>query len=72
MNKSCVTPADVRQGGITKGIRKLYAPDSPLQVCVPGDGPPCLYVTRYGNTETLPISRRVAEELIAAGFSYGN
>ena len=31
-----------------------------------------LATTRYGNTETLPISKRVAEELIALGFDYGN
>ena len=31
-----------------------------------------LVVTRHGNCESLNISRRVAEELISAGFAHGD
>lgn len=33
---------------------------------------PYLAVTRNGNHELLPVSRRVAEELLSTGFSPGN
>lgn len=36
------------------------------------NGKQYLLVTRYGNCEALPVSKRVAEELIACGFSFGN
>ena len=33
---------------------------------------PSLAITRFGDHELLPISRRVAEELLANGFSRGD
>lgn len=53
-------------------VRNLKKADMKPQVQLPRDGLPSLLVSRYGNCECLPISRRVAEELIAAGLSYAN
>jgi hypothetical protein len=53
-------------------VRELTPADCSLTVTLPDIGNPLLVVIRDGGTEALSISRRVAEELIAAGFSYGN
>lgn len=60
------------KGVINGKVRHLKKSDYGLQVRLPSGCKPELIVTRYGNTEALSISRRVAEELIAAGVSFGN
>jgi len=55
---------------ITKGVSKLRRAED-VSVCLPPCFARCLLsVTRDGNTELWTISRRVAAELIAAGFAY--
>lgn len=66
-----VTQKCVR-GSINGKVRELALPDAKPTVSVPRDADPKLVVTRYGNTEALPISVRVAEELIALGLPYGD
>lgn len=53
-------------------VRCLKKQDFKPMVQIQRGKKPVLVITRLGNTESLPISRRVVEELIAAGFSYGN
>lgn len=54
-------------GGITIRIRKIEQADN--QPHVLAHLKPKLVVTEYGDTRCLPISRKVAEVLIANGFS---
>ena len=67
---SVVTEKCVR-GSINAWIKDLKKPDRPVTILIHGDKQ-SLVVTRGGNSELLPISARVAEELIADGFSYGS
>lgn len=53
---------------ISVGIPILPKPDLPPQVLIQDS--PVLVVVRNGNTELHKISKTVAAELIAAGFSY--
>ena len=56
---------------IGAGVRQLPNQDRPPQIMLPPDSQGCrLVITRNGNTELLRISKRVAEELIAANFSW--
>ena len=56
---------------IAAGIRQLPKQDRPPQIMLPPDSQGCrLVITRNGNSELLRISKRVAEELIAALFSW--
>lgn len=71
MKTTCVTKKCVKSV-IDGKVRKLRKADGKPSVHIPRTGKASLMVTRYGNTEALPISRRVAEELIAVGFGYGN
>jgi len=54
-----------------KGTREILTPVDDLSVCLPPGFEQCqLSVIRGGETELLPISKRVAAELIAAGTGY--
>jgi hypothetical protein len=65
--------ADCVKGSVNGKVRVLSKPDFEPEVIIPSNGSKTsLVVIRNGNAETLPISRRVAEELIAAGFAYGD
>ena len=69
---SVVTDKCVK-GSVNGKVRHLKKADYKPQVVVPSDGgKTSLVVIRHGNAESLPISKRVAEELIAVGFAYGN
>ena len=62
---------------IDKKIRKLSKPDFQPMILLPQWSSDRtkhanLIVVRNGETKSLMISKKVAEELIAAGFSYGN
>lgn len=55
---------------ITKGVPKLEKAED-VSVCLtPAFKQTCLSVVRDGHCELLLISKRVAAELIAAGFAY--
>lgn len=55
---------------ITKGVPKLKKAEN-VSVCLPPGFNKCqLSVIRDGHVETFPISKKVAAELIAAGFAY--
>lgn len=72
MAKSVVTDKCVK-GSVNGKVRVLRKADSKPQLVIPSDGgKPSLAIIRYGNCECLPISKRVAEELLAAGFNYGS
>ncbi len=60
------------KGSIDGNVRDLKRADMTPQVHLAHGQRPVLVVIRNGNGESLPISRRVAEELIAAGFGYGD
>lgn len=57
--------------GITQGVQKIQRPDW-LQVHFDtgNNSKPSLMVGENGNTRSLPISKKVAEVLIATGASY--
>lgn len=61
----------VLPGGVTRGIRSLGKADT-LYVQVGPDRQPTLNATEQGDTRRIPISRAVAEVLIAYGLSYGD
>lgn len=55
---------------ITAGVPKLKEAED-ISVCLPlGFERCCLSIVRDGNCQLLPISKKVAAELIAAGFAY--
>jgi hypothetical protein len=55
---------------ITKGVPKLKKAED-VSVCLtPGFDRCYLSVIRNGDCQTYPISKKVAAELIAAGFAY--
>ena len=55
---------------VTKGVPKLSQPWN-MGVCLtPGFKQCYLSVVRNGDTQLLPISKRVAAELIASGMPY--
>ena len=55
---------------ITNGIKKLSKPED-VSVCLPPGFKRCrLSVVRDGDTELLPISKKVAEALISSGVAY--
>jgi hypothetical protein len=56
---------------ITSGIRKMKKPES-VHVFLPNGERPLLSVIDNENSAMLPISRRVAEVLIAEGYPYGD
>jgi len=56
---------------ISKGVPRLSKSEH-IQVQVPREGQPSLCVVRDGDTHAFPISKKVAAELIAAGFTYGD
>jgi len=58
-----------KPGGITKGIRILKKPDVVTVIVGPK---PELAIYERGDTRVLPISRKVAEVLIANGMNYGS
>lgn len=63
---------EVLPGGICNGIRRIQPPDG-VQVVTNSNRQilgPRLAVIEGGDTRLLPISREVAEVLIAYGFSY--
>jgi len=66
---SIVTEKDVKHQ-ISNTIRQLRKADRRPQVYLPKEGKPSLVVTRLGMTAMLPISNRVAEELIAMGLGH--
>ncbi len=72
MKSTKFVPQKSIKGSIDGKIRNLKKADIKPYIYLPHKGRPQLSVIRYGMSEGLPISRRVAEELIAAGFSYGN
>ena len=58
-------------GGITRGVRQIEKAEA-IRVQVGYNRQPTLNVEEYGDTRCLPISRVVAEVLIAWGISYGD
>lgn len=66
-----VVTAKCVKSSINGKVRRLRKADKKPGIYIGGEKP-ALCVTRHGNLELLPISRRLAEELIAAGFSFGN
>ena len=56
---------------ITTGIRKMEKPES-VHVFLPYGKKPLLAVIDGKKSAFLPISRKVAEVLIAEGYSYGD
>lgn len=61
----------VLPGGVTKGVRRIKKPDA-LMVNVPRGENPYLCVVENGDCRRLPISKKVAEVLIARGMTYGD
>jgi hypothetical protein len=61
------------KGFIADGVRELVRADRPLAINFTGPkrNKPELVVTERGDTRCLPVSREVAEVLIARGMSYG-
>lgn len=61
---------NVKPGLVAKGIRRLRKPQS-VQVGLPPNwDPPALNILhKNGDTESIPISKKVAEVLIAYGMS---
>jgi hypothetical protein len=55
---------------ITKGVPKLDTAEAVSVCLMPGFYRCQLSVIRNGDTKTYKISKRVAAELIAAGFPY--
>jgi hypothetical protein len=68
MNRTTVTDNQIK-GVIANKVRKLKKADYRPQVFIT-DKKVYMSVIRLGICETLLISHRVAEELIAAGFAY--
>lgn len=66
--KTIVTKQQVKSN-INENFRVLKKSDW-KQISIRNGKKAELSVCRNGNLECLPISRRVAEELIAAGFAY--
>lgn len=60
----------VLPGGITDGIRHIEEGDYPPTITV--GKRPKLCVVEHGDVRCLPISRQVAEILIANGMACGN
>jgi hypothetical protein len=67
--KGDVMVTKVLPGGISRDVRRIEKPDN---VSVQVSSQPKLVVLEYGDVRCLPISRRVAEVLIACGFNYGD
>lgn len=68
-------PASHVKSVLSGNVRQLKKADKKPLVNFAGDEPrarPSLTVIRDGETHVLPISPRVAEELIAQGFGYGS
>jgi len=60
-------------GYVSEGVREIGPPDRTPQVQLSQDGRrPVLTVVENGDARHISISRRVAEVLIACGFSYGS
>ncbi len=56
---------------IATGVPRLSQSEH-VSVQVPREGQPSLCVVRDGDIHAFPISKKVAAELIAAGFTYGD
>lgn len=61
----------VKTGMISDGIRNIGRADY-VHVLLHDGKRPVLSVTEHADTRLLPISRQVAEVLIARGMGYGN
>lgn len=63
----------VLPGGITRGVRKIRRPThTQVHFDRLNNDKPSLTVIEHGDTRTLPISRAVAEVLVARGMAHGN
>lgn len=72
MTKHLAVPKKHIVSNITNRVRRLKRQDFGPQVRLQRGKRPELVIVRDGNADSFPISVRVAEELIAAGFDSGN
>ena len=70
LDHGCV---EIKVKTINGKVKKLSKPDVKPCLKIPNDGSkPLLVVMRKGMLTCLPVSNKVAAELVAAGFSYGD